>query len=288
MAVDSTQFITRHLNFIRHRYEFARRRMYASLVIKISIIVIALLLAFIPVPAALVERYYSNGLYPRLQSILTPAANRIPFALVDMLVVSLVVGLPAWWVLRVVRAGRGRRKKTAARLAFHTAVLVSVAFLAFQLLWGFNYERQSLVARLDYDEQRLTRDSLRQLKRMAVEYLNSESAEAHYGQWTDEGAWRARLPSAFDDTVVQLGNSHGIAAAIPKTSLLNFYMTAAGIEGFVKPFGHEVILDSEIFAFEKPFLLAHEWAHLAGFADESEASFVGLLACLRSDVSLLR
>jgi len=162
------------------------------------------------------------------------------------------------------------------------------SFLAFQLLWGFNYERQSLVARLDYDEQRLTRDSLRQLKRMAVEHLNSESAEAHYGQWTDEGAWRARLHSAFDDTVVQLGNSHGIAAAIPKTSLLNFYMTAAGIEGFVNPFGHEVILDSEIFAFEKPFLLAHEWAHLAGFADESEASFVGLLACLRSDVSLLR
>jgi hypothetical protein len=219
---------------------------------------------------------------------LTPAANRIPFALVDVLVVSLILGLPAWWIARIVRAGRGRRKKMTARLAFHTAVLASVIFLSFQLLWGFNYERQSLVTRLDYDEQRLTRDALRQLKRMSVERLNAESVEAHYGQWVAEELWRDRLHSAFDDTVMSLGNSHGIAPAIPKTSLMNFYMTAAGIEGFVNPFGHEVILDSEIFAFEKPFLLAHEWAHLAGFADESEASFVGLLACLRSDITLLR
>src|SRR5207249_1966491 len=36
------------------------------------------------------------------------------------------------------------------------------------------------------------------------------------------------------------------------------------------------------------FLLAHEWGHLAGFADESEASFVGLLACARSSSPAIR
>ena len=280
MAVDSTQFINRPLYFIKH---LSKRSL-----IKISIIIIALAMAFIPVPATLVERYYSNGLYPKLQSILTPAANRIPFALVDVLVASLILGLPVWWIVRIVKAGRGQRKKMAAHLAFHTVVFASVIFLSFQLLWGLNYERQSLVTRLDYDEQRLTRDALRQLKRMAVEQLNAKVAEAHYGHWIDEDVWRDRLHSSFDETVMSLGNSRGIAAATPKTSLLNFYMTAAGIEGFINPFGHEVILDSEIFSFEKPFLLAHEWAHLAGFADESEASFVGLLACLRSDTTLLR
>jgi hypothetical protein len=35
-------------------------------------------------------------------------------------------------------------------------------------------------------------------------------------------------------------------------------------------------------------LLAHEWAHLAGFADESEANFIGILACLRSDEPAVR
>jgi hypothetical protein len=166
--------------------------------------------------------------------------------------------------------------------------LTAVIFVCFQLLWGLNYERESLVAKLDYDEQRLTGDAMRQLRRMSIEQLNAESADAHYGRPINEEVWRDHLHSSFDETVKQLGNSYGIAAATPKTSLLNFYLTAAGIEGFINPFGHEVILDSEVFPFEKPFLLAHEWAHLAGFADESEASFVGLLACLRSDVAALR
>jgi Protein of unknown function (DUF3810) len=288
MSVSSSQFMTRPLYLIKYCYGFARRRLSRRSVIKISIIILALALALIPVPSTLVERFYSNGLYPILQSMSTPVANQIPFAVVDLLIALLLIGLPAWWIVRIIKAGRGRRKKVAARLAFHTLVLTAVIFIGFQLLWGFNYERESLAAKLDYDEQRLTADALRQLRRISIERLNAESTEAHYGQAIDEKIWRDHLHSSFDETVIELGNSRGITAAIPKTSLLNFYLTAAGIEGFINPFGHEVILDSEIFTFEKPFLLAHEWAHLAGFADESEASFVALLACLRSDVAVLR
>jgi hypothetical protein len=38
----------------------------------------------------------------------------------------------------------------------------------------------------------------------------------------------------------------------------------------------------DLLPFEKPFVAAHEWAHLAGYADESEASFVGWLTCVRA------
>src|SRR4029077_11197527 len=34
--------------------------------------------------------------------------------------------------------------------------------------------------------------------------------------------------------------------------------------------------------FERPFVVAHEWSHLAGFADEGEANFVGWLTCARA------
>jgi hypothetical protein len=39
----------------------------------------------------------------------------------------------------------------------------------------------------------------------------------------------------------------------------------------------------DLLAIERPFVAAHEWAHLAGFADESEANFVGWLTCLQGD-----
>jgi hypothetical protein len=45
----------------------------------------------------------------------------------------------------------------------------------------------------------------------------------------------------------------------------------------------EVILNPDVLQIERPFVLAHEWAHLAGYADESEANFVAWLTCIRGD-----
>ncbi len=50
----------------------------------------------------------------------------------------------------------------------------------------------------------------------------------------------------------------------------------------INPFGLEAIANPDLLPFERPFVAAHEWAHLAGYADESEASFVGFLTCIRA------
>jgi len=50
----------------------------------------------------------------------------------------------------------------------------------------------------------------------------------------------------------------------------------------VDPLVLEVLVNPDLLPWERPFVAAHEWSHLAGFADESEASFVGWLACIRS------
>ena len=50
----------------------------------------------------------------------------------------------------------------------------------------------------------------------------------------------------------------------------------------VDPFALEVLANPDLLPIERPFVAAHEWAHLAGYADESEANFVGWLTCLRA------
>ncbi|HSE97020.1 MAG TPA: DUF3810 domain-containing protein [Blastocatellia bacterium] len=270
------------------RLGYLKERLSARLFIKISTIALALLLLFVPLPAGFVEQFYSTGIYPFFQSALTPLTNLAPFAIVDLLLIVSAVGLPTWWITRIVKAGRGRRARATGRLLFNTIVLLAGLFLVFEVLWGFNYMRKPLAAKLEYDEKRLTQDSLKHLARATVAGLNRESSFVHSEEWPGEEEWYARLHESFEAAVKEMGNSGGIAPAEPKQSLLNPYLAAAGIEGFVNPFGHEVVLDSDLLAFEKPFTLAHEWAHLAGFADESEASFVGLVACLRSDMPAVR
>ncbi|HYP28943.1 MAG TPA: DUF3810 family protein [Blastocatellia bacterium] len=257
-------------------------------ILVVSVIALAVILMVFPPPADFVERYYSRGLYPKIQAIFTPVTNHIPFAVVDGLLVALAVGLPAWWVMRIRSAGRGRRGRAALVMLFNMLALAAALSLSFQFLWGFNYFREPLVEKIEFDESRLNSESLKQVYRASVEGLNRESGEARAGGWLAENEWSEGLDESFNAVLMELGNRRAIPTGVPKSSLLNLYLGAAGVDGFTNPYGHEVILVSELLPFEKPFTLAHEWAHLAGFADESEASFVALLACLRSDLPAVR
>ena len=51
------------------------------------------------------------------------------------------------------------------------------------------------------------------------------------------------------------------------------------------PFFLEVIVNPDVLPIERPFVVAHEWAHLAGYADESEANFVAWLTCAHGDAA---
>jgi len=273
---------------VADRFKLFIRRPSTRTAIKIAILIAAATSAIFPLPANWIERFYSNGFYLWLQSWLTPFANLLPFALIDLLIIALVLGLPLLWAVCIRRAGRGRRKRAVAGLALNSLVLAAAIFLSFQLLWGFNYMREPLTYKLEYDQQRITPQAELEMLRHTVEQLNRESAEAHTNSRDEQAELRQLLEPSFDATLLMMGNSRKIATAIPKKTLLDGYLGATGIDGFTNPFGHEVLLNSDLLAFEKPFTLAHEWSHLAGYADESEANFVALLTCIRSDSPFVR
>ena len=85
----------------------------------------------------------------------------------------------------------------------------------------------------------------------------------------------------LDDTQRDLGAVVARARRPPKWSAIGLLFPRAGVDGMVNPIGLEVIPNPEVLPFERPFVLAHEWAHLSGAAEESEASFVAWMVCLR-------
>ena len=70
----------------------------------------------------------------------------------------------------------------------------------------------------------------------------------------------------------------------PKRSVLNFYFARASVDGMTDPFFLETLTNQGLLPLERPFVVAHEWGHLAGYADESEANFVAWLICMRANV----
>jgi hypothetical protein len=47
------------------------------------------------------------------------------------------------------------------------------------------------------------------------------------------------------------------------------------------PYFLETLVSTSLLPFERPFVHAHEWSHLAGMAEEGDANFLAWLTCVR-------
>ena len=229
-----------------------------------------------PLPAAWVDVAYSTAFYSRIQPLVTSASNRVPFALLDALILIVGVAWIAAFARDARRAGVGRAALAAALRAVSWG---AAAYLAFLLLWGLNYRRVPLTASLRFDHTAVTREAARRVAGVAVDRLNALADDAHRIGWRET----ADLDPALVDGLARAAHDLGLSRPTvgrPKRSLLDLYFRRAGVEGMTDPFFLETLVVSDLLPFERPMVVAHEWAHLAGLAEESSASFAGWLACL--------
>ena len=244
---------------------------------------LALGAAFAPAAPSTTERWFSTGLYPRVQQIVTPLSSLIPFAIFDVLIAA--GGIAVLVVLaRAVRAG-WRTRRAAPVLHAVRSLLVGAAavYLVFLLMWGFNYRRVPMTERLLVEPGAPAAEDVLQLGMEAVQRLNALHDEAHRSGWRDAPWDNAALRQAFTEVQRQLSDAPAAVPGRLKRTMVGPYFRWASIDGMINPFGLEVLANPDLLPFERPFVAAHEWAHLAGYADESEASFVGWLACVRAD-----
>jgi hypothetical protein len=245
-------------------------------------LIVALGLALVPVPAWVVDEFYSRDMYPWVQTWMTTATNLLPLAVLD----ALIVGAVALVVVRIGRLWRVARDRGVLdagweliRRVIRFAAVLTILFLA---TWGCNYRRLPLETALT--GQRAITPTVESL-RHAVADANALAARlrplvVNRTLGYDELADQLREP--MNDALRQLSRPALRTAGRPKFSLiLTPFFTLAGVNGMLNPFALESIVHPDLLPFERPFVLAHEWGHLAGQADEAEASAVGWLACLK-------
>ena len=243
--------------------------------VRLTILALAIAAALVPLPRPAVEQWYSQGLYPVVQSYVTTATNRVPVALLDVAALSLLV----WGIWRLVRAWRAAgRLRALANAAVGLLTFVCAGYLLFLLLWGLNYQRVPLRDKLELDESRVTDEAAMRFASDAVRRINALYPAAHMTPPPGPA-----LEDAFARAQLRLGTSRTAVPGVAKNSVLEAYFRWAAIDGMTDPFFLEIIVNPEVLPIEQPFVLAHEWAHLAGYADESEANLVAWLTCLGGD-----
>jgi hypothetical protein len=245
-----------------------------------AVIVAALAGALIPFSPSFIERWYSTGVYPIVQRLVTPLTNLVPFALFDLLTAGALV----WAGIAVARAVREARRLRWSRVLTTGLNLLTTAaalYLMFLLIWGFNYRRLPMSARLVVDRAAPTEESAAALGLQAVQQINQLYEAAHAAG--DTPPWRdERLRAAFETVQGFLTDAPRAVPGRLKQTIFGPYFRWTSVDGMVDPFALEVMANPDLLPIELPFVAAHEWAHLAGYADESEANFVGWLTCLRA------
>ena len=235
--------------------------------------------ALVPLPPAAVDRWYSARLYGALQPLLTSISNLAPFALFDLFAAAIAV---AWVALAARDLSRAsRRRRVIWPIAARTVTWCAALYLAFVALWGLNYRRPHLRESIAYDASAVTAGASVAAGRLTVDRLNQLHTAAHTAGWPDGGAVDQNLERAFARAARDAGIARDVVPGRPKHTVLDWYFRRAGVDGMTDPYFLETLVAGGVLPFERPFVVAHEWSHLAGIADEGEANFTGWLACVR-------
>lgn len=243
-----------------------RRRALVALVL--VLLAVAVLVA--PTPAAWVERAYTNGLYPAVQGLLTRVSNLVPFPLGELGVVAAVGVILTWMVLAVVRP-----RTHGVALLVRAPAAIAVVYLVFTVNWGFNYRRVPMEESLGYRAELVTPEGVRALAQRAVMEMNA--IHPHLPErWPDWHEMVAELGPAFARAMEVTGGRMPVLAR-PKRSLADLWLRRSAVSGYISPFFLEVLVNRALLPFERPATVAHEWAHLAGRANEAEAEYVAWL-----------
>ena len=252
--------------------------------IQAAVIAVAVVAALVPIDSQAIEGRFSTAIYPRLQGWLTPMSNAAPFALFDALTVSAVLGVVIALARGVRRARRERRVAPVLRAVASIATGGAVVYLVFLGFWGFNYRRLPMTERLVMAHAPPDAAAVLQLGRDAAQRMNALHAEAHRIGWRDDPRSDASLVAAFAFVQRQLSDAPIAALGRLKQTIYGPYFRWTTVDGMVNPFALEVLANPDLLPYERSFVAAHEWAHLAGYAHEAEANFVAWLTCVRADV----
>lgn len=229
-----------------------------------------------------VEKYYSLGFYPLLSKVSRYLFGWIPFSVGDLfyLLISLVA---IRWLYK-----NFRRLRFEPQWFFIDIIAaLSIVYLMFHVLWGFNYYRlplhQSLKLKSDYTYDELlstTQRFITKSNKMHRElgFADSVKVDLPYSQ--------TEMMKMSINGYENLQKEYPQLAYSPrsiKKSGWSLGLTWMGYSGYLNPFSGEAQVNNLVKTYKFPVVVCHEAAHQIGFAAENEANFIATLSTLHNE-----
>jgi len=258
---------------------------------------------------AFVEDAYARRMSFQLGRALSIVSGLVPASLAEIALASLATY--ALVAISVVTIHLIRRERSIVNVVLsgglRAATAAMIILSMFYLLWGLNYARAPLAARLGWtpidrpaseEEARQQTDEIATLASQLIEATNQAYREAlgtdDLGRPSERSGTAATLDAtleaAYASVPARLGLEPGVAdgRGPAKPLLTSLLMNHLRLGGFYFPWTGEANYNRLVPGPDLPNAVAHEKAHQRGIALEDEANFVGYIACIVSDDPYLR
>lgn len=239
-----------------------------------------------------IEYGYSRPIYPYFRSLLVGLGNLLPqphSAFEAILAITAII-VAAVFFRSLHAAVKG--KQTVGRLFMGTFLnclgILAGGYFLFWAAWGLNYLREpgtgvingeSTATLVSGDYLKLADDMVVVANNARINGIDTTAGMAEIDAAVDKALGKT-LAANFDCRIDSWPET--------KFMIAGEFMNMFAISGIFIPFSMEPHINSDLLEWERPFTAAHEKAHYAGYASETDANLIAWMACLSSDTGLLR
>ncbi len=269
-----------------------KRKSFVILLICVAVLLIALTLDLCGRNIAGFAEGYSNTVYPVFMTAISFVSGMFPFALGEILLLLLALGIVfgiAFLAVKLIK-GKGRRLCYLRNAGLILLCFASFMYFSYTVCCGINYNRTSFSKVSGLTTEKYTSDELTMLSLYLIDKANSAAeeitAQGSMG-YLDKNQLEAECVKAMNRVGEEYPSLSGFYPR-PKALVASEAMSHLRLLGIYNPFTVEANYNNNVPRFSIPFTVCHELSHLKGFMQEDEANYIAYLACRDSDNVYLR
>ena len=234
----------------------------------------------------LVERLYSEEVYPPLGRMLSKVTGVFPFSVAELIFILVPAAFIVYTIIVLIKffSGRANSFMLLIEYAVNILLIISIGFFSFVGIWGLNYYRMPFANIAGLEVKPASVKELESLCQSLIERANalrtSVSTDS-VGNMDIPGSSRDILNNCYKGYEALAPKYPALAGIYgnPKPILLSELMNYTGICGIYFPFTGEANVNVSIPESSLPSTASHEMAHQRGFSREDEANYISYLAC---------
>ena len=250
---------------------------YKAILVSIGIALLIFIFGLFP---ALVQKYYSTGVYPYISSSLRFISAIFPFAIGDI-VYAILIGFVLYKIIRFIKKRKTLKREHRIVVPVQILNFFLILYIIFKLVWGLNYSRPSISEELGIGNEKYTVKELVLLG----DYFVKKTNDLKFKQ-TKASAYSIKDLETNSAKAYTLMEKKNPLFSYPnpclKSVLIPWMVSKVGIEGYYAPLSGEANMNMNLPEFVKPYVSCHEIAHQLGIAYEDEANLLGYLTASNS------